>query len=375
MTVIANDNSDQTANVINAMATGEILPPGDIRITSDLINTASSATTFSPGITLRGSGMLRTRIIADYDGNYILGGIVRLDTAAVGHYSIGNVISDLTLMPAVGRTGLNGISLTAAWYNSIKRVRMLQNPLGGQMVYGIVTPIRTDLSSISDLYQCFGVDVEMVDIQQCTGHGIDFGAGQSPGLFRVAYSQIIENNQIGIRTTTGQCEIDSNVISYNGTGGIMFDTAEGPSMVGSVTRNEIQDNGYWGMNLVRSRDLRIISNRFLSQTYSAAVGGSPQNGTSFMRQAIHVDMANGSSAEVWNLLAQGNLHRSGGSPLATTATCYGYYGAAASLSSAHPCQFLHNDFGPVPFDGLTQNSVGFVPYFGLSGTGAVIVDP
>src|SRR6266478_1883172 len=353
MSIIADGITDQTGPVIDAMVAGDRLPPGDIRITSDLINTATSS--FSPGITLRGAGMLRTRIIADYNGDLIRGGIVRLDVASGSKYSVGNVIEDLTLMRATGRSGLNGISLTGAWMNAIHRVRIT-----GGCNTGIITPLRTDINPISDYYQCFSLIAEQCWIEGCTGNGIDFGAGQSPGLFRVAFSQIISNAGVGFRTTTGQCEITENIISYNGVGGLLFDTAEGPSMVGSVTRNEIQDNLYWGINLIRSRDLRIIQNRFLAQDYSNGTSsGVPQAGGPFMRQFVHVNLGSGASGEVYNLLAEQNLHRTANS----TATCYGYDASVGSLSASFPCRFIKNDFGVWPPNG-TQNSTGFGKYIG-----------
>ena len=362
ITPVGDGIADDTAAVLSYMEAGERLPPGDMRITSDLVHTATMGR--SPGMALRGAGMLKTRIIGDYNGDPAKGGMVRLDITASPQYTIGNVIEDLTLKPAPGRTGLNGISLTAAWMTSVTRVMMQ-----GGLRNGIVTPFRPDINPISDYYQNLALDVEQCWIEGCTGNGIDFGAGQSPGLFRVAFSQIISNGGIGIRTTTGQCEITENIISYNGVGGLMFDTAEGPSMNGEVTRNEIQDNLYWGVNLIRSKNLRLIQNRFLGQDYSnGTFTGVPQTGGPFMRQFAHVNMGDGASSEVYNLLAEQNLHRTGG-----TATCYGYVAAAGSLSASFPCRFIKNDFGVWPPNN-TQNSTGFGKYVGPM-PGATIVDP
>jgi hypothetical protein len=353
--------------VIDAMKRGEQLPPGDIRITSDLICTAQASR--DHGIALLGAPGFRTRIIADYNGDPVRGGIVRLDTVGSGNYSWGSVIRDIVLMPAPGRTGLNGVSLTAAWMVELKRVQVM----GAKN--GFITPIRTDINPISDFYQCWAVDAEQCWIEGCTNNGVDFGAGQSPGGYRIAYSQIIENAGIGIRSTTGQCVIDTNVISYNGVGGLSFETAEGPSMVASMTRNEIQDNVSYGLSLVRSRDMRLISNRFLSQTYSnSTITGSPQNGGPFMRQSVQVNLGSGATGEVWNLHAQGNLHRSVNGSIPTKQTVIAYDASGGSLDAKHPCQFLHNDFGPTPFDGVTQNSRGFKKFAG-SMPGAIIVDP
>src|SRR6266446_4301751 len=98
--------ADDTAAVQSYMEAGERLPPGKMRITSDLAHSATIGR--SPGITLRGAGMLRTKIIADYNADATKGGIDRLDITTAPQYTIGNVIEDLTLTKATGRTGLNG---------------------------------------------------------------------------------------------------------------------------------------------------------------------------------------------------------------------------------------------------------------------------
>lgn len=371
ITPIGDGVADDSDAVQSYAECGERLPPGTFRITRDVARTATSPR--SPGLMLCGSGMLQTKIVGDYDGDASRGGMIRFDLDAQSKYSFGNEIADLMLTPAPGRTSLNGISLTAAWMTTLKRVM-----ISGCRI-GIDTPFRPDINAISDYYQNFALDVEQCWIEGSAGAGINFGAGQSPGLFRVAFCTIISNGGIGLRTTTGQCEITENVISYNGVGGLCFDTAEGPSMVGEVTRNEIQDNRYWGVNLVRSRNLRLIGNRFLSQTYSAdSMSASPQNGGPVMRQQTHVNLGAGAGGEVYNLLAEGNLHRSVNGPAATTAAVYAYNASGGSLSAAFPCRFIKNDFGPMGSnglpDGITQNSTGLRKYVG-SMPGATIVDP
>lgn len=364
MPVIANGVADDTGAVIDAGRNGTQLPPGDIRITSDIINTATASQ--SPGFILRGSGMQRTRIIADYaPSNADAAGVIRLDASAANNYTYGSVISDLSIVMAPGRTAINGINLVAAWFVKIERVNIFA------MRHGIVTPFRPDINAVSDSYQCFAVDVDSCFIRDCDGHGINFSAGQSPALYRVAGTQSILNGSNGINSTTGQCVIDRNVLSYNHGSGVAFETNEGPSMVGRVTQNEIQDNLQYGISLTRSHGLRIIGNRLMSETYSDPTGGHPQNNTPYMRQLAHVYMGTG---EVLDLLAEGNMHLSAGGPVPTSNPCYGYLAAAGSLSASYPCRFVHNDFGVWPPNGLSGNSTGFQKFTGPM-TGAVIVDP
>jgi hypothetical protein len=370
MTVMGDGGvTDQTGAVMDAWAAGQPLGPGVIRVTEPLLLKATAV--YSSGRALRGSPGFSTTILADYNGDPVIGGIIQIDTAATDMHTIGNVIEDLVLSPAPGRTGLNGIALTAAWFTSIKRVWC---PNG--LVAGIKIPWRGDLGSDSDHWQCANLDVEHCYIQQCSGNGMDFGGGQSPGGLRVAYCQSIQSAGIGLRITTGQCEIINNVLSYNGIGGMEVDTSvEGPSQQGLFAQNEIQDNQYWGVNMLQSRNTIFRQNRFLSQTYSGSswATASPQNGGPFMRQFVHVNL--GGAGPVYNFLAELNQHKSVNGPIATTAACYGYDAGSGTLSASFPSQFIKNEFGPWPPDGLTQNSTGFGKYVGISAPAGLITDP
>lgn len=340
------------------------------RTTADLYRTAS-ITGFQRGLSIFGDGMDACGIVADYNGDAVRGAVLRYDTSGIGKYTRESEISHFSISQVPGRTGLNGIQLTAAWLFHSDSVK-----ISGLSGHGYAADLRTDIHpTISDYYQSFAVTIERPWIENCGGNGIDFAAGQSPGLFDVRMGTIIGNKGRGIRSTTGQCRIIQNVISYNGVGGIEFNEAEGPSMVACVEQNEIQDNLYWGMNISRSRGLRLIGNRFLAQTYSnGTLTGVPQNGGPFMRSFVHVNLGSGTSGEVYNLYAYGNHHRTVNGPIITTATCYAYDASAGSLSAAFPCKFDQNDCGPKPYDGITQNSTGFGKYIGPM-PGATQADP
>jgi hypothetical protein len=302
--------------------------------------------------------------------------LIQNDTAGSGRYSLGHLIQDVVLRPAPGRS-LNGISLTAAFFASLKRVWL---PNGFQS--GIMTPWRPDINpSLSDVYQCYGLDIEHCYVQQCYGNGMDFGAGQSPAGLKIAYSQSIQNHGIGLRLTTGQCEIINNVFSYNGVGGIMIDTVEGPPQMGRIEMNEIQDNWGWGMSVVRSRNWRWERNRFLSQMYSSSDWNTAHplaqaSGGTFMPSFVHVNISGG---ECWNLIAERNQHKTANGSTLTTATCYGYDVGGGVLDPNFPSQFIKNEFGPQSspgvFDGITQNSSGFRKYGGIAAPAGIIIDP
>lgn len=362
--------ADQTGAVMDAWAAGQPLGPGVIRVTEPLLLRASAV--YTPGQALRGAPGFATTILADYNGDQNLGGIVQFDTAGDDLHTIGNVVEDLVLSPAPGRSGLNGVALTAAWFTTLRRVWC---PNG--LVTGIKVPWRgADLGADSDHWQCAALDVEHCYVQQCTSNGMDFGGGQSPGGLRVAYCQSIQNGGIGLRTTAGQCEVVNNVLSYNGVGGLEIDTSvEGPSQQGLFAQNEIQDNQSWGANIPQCRNTILRQNRFLAQTYSGSswATGSPLNGGPFMKQLVHVNL--GGAGPVYNFLAERNQHKSVNGPIATAAACYGYDAGTGALSASFPSNFVKNDFGPWPADGVTQNSSGFEKYVGISAPAGLIVDP
>lgn len=364
--------ADDTAALQAAASSGTELPAGVCRVTADIFKTATAGT--FPGIHLRGKGMLLTTILADYDGDPIRGGVVRLDVSGASSYTVDSTIENLRITQVAGRRGLNGIQLTGAWMVKIEKVKI--ESMSGS---GVVAPLRTDINAISDFYQDFSVNLEQVWITGSTGWGIDFGAGQSPGLFKIHGSIVANNLGGGIRTTTGQCEIVANLLVANGTyggqGGLLFDTAEGPSFVADVRQNEFDTNFNWHINLLRSRDLHATQNRFLSQTYTSNTGGTLQSGGAFMRPAVHVNLGSGATNEVWNAIFERNYHRSVTGPSTTVAAIVAYDASTLSLTSALPVHLLHNDFGLAPPDGVAQSSTGLSKYVGFSGTGAEIVDP
>lgn len=378
MTVIADGGvSDQTGPVNDAFKSGTPLPAGVIRVTAPVGVVANS--TYSNGGALIGAPGFQTTLIGDFNSD---GGmnraLVQIDTVGADKHTVGNRIQEIILRPAAGRS-LNGISLTAAYMTEIGRVWM---PNG--FVNGIMTPWRPDIDpSLSDHYQCWSLRISQCFIQQCSNNGFDLAAGQSPGGLYVGYSQAIQCKGIGMRLSQGQNEIVNNVLSYNGIGGLMIDTVEGPAQMGRVLLNEIQDNWGWGMNIRRSRNLQIRGNRFLSTVYSSndwnhASPLAQASGGTFMPQFVHVNIGSAGD-ECWNLVCEGNQHKTANGSTATTFQCIGYDAGGAVLSASFPSQFTKNEFGLRKvgggFDGITQNSSGFIPYVNIASPAGIIVDP
>lgn len=381
--VVCDGVADDTAALQTAIdqANGDWvnLPAGTCRITSELTRFGGGGYQdawgyfHKPGLRLHGAGKFATTILADFDGDDQNGGIIHIDTQTARNYVDGISLQDLRITQAPGRTGLNGVQLTAAWNVHIQRV--LIDRLSGS---GIKASWRPDLNPTnSDFYQSFAVVIEQSQLELNKGWGIDFGAGQSPGLYTAHQNLIIRNAGGGVRTTTGQFELVANVINGNGTqggnGGLLFDSVEGQSHVADVRQNEFDTNFNWHIHMKRSRDAHIHLNRFLSGTFSTPTGFVHQSGSAYMRPYVHVNLGFGELNEVWNAVIENNYHRTVTGPSKTTATVYGYAASGGSLSPNFPCHLRNNDFGPS--DGITQNSSGLTKYVGFVGTGAEIIDP
>lgn len=361
-----NGTTDDRAEIQALINSGDPiqLPAGTCRITGDLVIRAPSSG-FGSGVKICGAGPLRTTILADYNGDAALGAVLRFDTATISSYTVGSHVCDLAIMAAPGHTGLNGIQLTAAWQVKLERVRVFGLPGSG-----IIATLRPDIHpTISDYYQSFAIKIEHAWIASNAGWGIDFSAGQSPGLYSVEQSIIANNAAGGIRSTTGQSRIVGNLIvgngTYGGNGGLLFDTAEGPSFVTLVEQNEFDTNFNYHLKMLRSRSPRVIQNRFLSQTYASNTSPTLQSGSSFMRPSVHVVLGDGVK-EVWRPLLEMNYHRTVTGAGPTTAPVVGYQGSSSVVSA----RLWYPDYY-YP-DGSTQNSSGFVKYMGMPADSSIL---
>jgi hypothetical protein len=383
---VTDDTPAINAAKATAMATGAevVLPAGLIRVTGDITSIAPStplrtvyrgslALGYSPALKIRGAHMLTTTIIADYDGDPANGAVIRYDTVAGRSYQTGGSVRHLSVTQAPGRTGLNGISATALWWSKVEQVMVF-----GLSGSAIKAPWRPDINpTLSDVYQAHALKFEHVYTEDNAGWGFDLGAGQSPGIYDIEQCLIRKNAKGGIRSTTGQCRIIGNNFQDNGThalggsGALLFDTMEGPSFVPLVEHNEFDNNFNWHMNLRRVRGIVARQNRFLSGTYESSTSFVRQSGTAFMRPYVHVTMGAGSANECWSPLFEQNYHRSVTGPGVTTASVIGYTASSGAVARA---RLIRNDFGPMPADGLVQNSTGLAKFAGMPGD-TTILDP
>lgn len=318
---IGDGIADDTGAVMDYINARLPLPAGTFRITQrlDLLNTAAGV---SPGWFIEGTHRRLSTILADYNETDPKTGIVNIAPDAISKYTYGTTIKNLSFKVASGRTGHNGIALTAAWFVDIDQL-----DIEGMPGHGIFTPLRPDLHpTISDYYQDFAVSVKRSIIRDGGGNGIEFTSGQSPGLHVVQHN-IITGNNIGIHISTGQGIINQNGIYESRVGGLFYDTVEGPSMVAEVTQNEIQNNKYWGVNIYRSRNMLFSRNRLLSQASGSLQPASVSFG------------AGGTGYEVHSLIAEQNLFRSD-----MTSGAYGFVTGAGTFSNSYPSYFRANRF-------------------------------
>lgn len=372
---IGDGVADDTAAIQSAMDTGKklYLPAGCYRTTADLHSGAQDnysiiGANFSTAARLVGDGIRQTTIKADYDGDPVRGAIIHFDTEAQRAYSLGASVKDLSITQAEGWTGLNGIQLTATWFANFDHVEVY-----GLSGSGFIASLRTDIHpTISDYYQGFQVKIGQCFIHDNAGWGVKFNAGQSPGVYSLENSYVIYNKGGGILSTTGQCRIVGNAITANGSyslnGGLLFDTAEGPSFVADVRQNEFDTNFGYHIWLKRVRNGEFSQNRFLSNTFENTTSWQQKSGSSIMRPGAHVLLGLNAQNEVYNTKFERNYHRSVTGAGPTTAPVYAYIHYAGSGSKN---RLVNNDlFGA---DGVTQNSSGLIKFHGF-GTETEIVE-
>ena len=369
--------ADDTAaiNAAKTAANGRqiYLPSGVYRTTADLSDTAYPAfeaisngsvhNLFSPSVRYVGDGPRRTTILADYNGDIAKGAIIRFDTNASRTYGINSGVSQLSITQVAGRTGLNGIQLTASWFNKQENVEIY-----GLSGSGLIASLRPDISpGLSDPYQAFSVLNRQLWIHNNSGWGVKFDAGQSPGIYTLENSYLVFNAGGGILSTTGQCRIVGNCIQANGSaggnGGLLFDTAEGPSMVADVRQNEFDTNFSYHIWLKRVQNGNFAQNRFLSNSYTDTTGWTNGNGAAgtFMRPGGQVLVGYGDANEAVNVKFERNMHRAPAGPVPV----YGYIQYVGV--GTHNNHFIHNDF--------TQTGTGMIPYTNFTPADSEIINP
>lgn len=368
---IADDTAAIQAAVDAADGDYVFLPNGTYRITDSITRLTSTTETFINGMKLVGEGR-NTVIQIDannkpallWDVGYVPDGT----TAPTLKFTRDSEVSNIYIEQAAGRTGCDGMKLTAAW-----NLRMSNVYIEGMSGNGINVPFRNDIfPAISDFWQCFSFEINQCRFSECTGFGLFFGGGQSPGLWTVKQCTIANNAAGGLFTSQGQFELVDNLIVGCGTfgvtnsGGMFVDVLEGPQFVAYVARNEFDTNQNFHLAGFRLESWQVEQNRFLSSTFSATTGGTEVATGGFMRPPVHVSVGAGSPAGFFpvNSIFSQNLHRT--TPTSSVAVIAYTTGGALNRN-----RFVDNQID------AGSNSAGIVRYTGTiltEGTNEVIQD-
>lgn len=366
--------NDDTAAIQAAVdaANGDFVffPNGTYRITNSITRLTSTTDTFVNGMKLVGEG--RNSVIKIDTNNkpallWDVGYVPSGTTTGTLKFTRDSEVSNLLITQTAGKTGCDGMKLTAAW-----NLRMRNVWIEGMSGIAINVPFRSDIyAAVSDYWQCFCFDIEQCRFSESGNWGVYFGGGQSPGLWSIRQSTIANNAGGGIYCTQGQFEFTDNLIVGNGTygaanGGMFMDVVEGPQYVAYIARNEFDTNYNYHFNGYRLESCKVEQNRFLSSTFSATTGGSVVTTGGYMRPPIHVSVGSGSPAGYYpvNSVFQQNFHRS--TPTSAVAVyCYSTGGALNQNS------FINNQMD------AASNSSGMLRYTGTvltEGTNKVIQD-
>jgi hypothetical protein len=368
---VADDTAAIQAAVDAANGDYVFFPNGTYRITDSITRLTSTTETFVNGMKLIGEG-LNTIIRIDANNKPVLlwdvGYVPDGTTAPTLKFTRDSEISNLAIQQASGRTGCDGMKLTAAW-----NLRMTNVWITGMSGQAINVPFRNDIfPAISDFWQCFAFEINQCRFSECTGWGLFFGGGQSPGLWTVKQCTIANNAAGGIFCSQGQFELVDNLIVGCGTfgvsnsGGMFVDVLEGPQFVAYIARNEFDTNQNFHLAGYRFESWQVEQNRFLSSTFSATTGGTVVATGGFMRPPIHVSVGATSPAGYYpiNSTFSQNYHRS----TPTSAEAIVCYSTGGELNQN---RFVDNQIQ------TNGNSAGVIRFTGTvvtEGTNIVIQD-
>jgi len=368
---VADDTAAIQAAVDAADGDYVFFPNGTYRITDSITRLTSTTETFINGMKLIGEG-LNTIIKIDANNKpALLWDVGYVPDGTIGptlKFTRDSEVSNLAIQQASGRTGCDGMKLTAAW-----NLRMTNVWITGMSGHAINVPFRSDIFPvISDYWQCFAFDIQQCRFSECTGWGLNFAGGQSPGLWTVNQCTITNNAAGGIYCSQGQFDLTDNLIVGCGTfgvansGGMFVDVLEGPQFVAYVARNEFDTNQNFHLAGYRLESWVVEQNRFLSSTFSATTGGTVVATGGFMRPPIHVSVGAGSPAGYYpiNSTFSQNYHRS----TPTSAEAIVCYSTGGQLNQN---RFIDNQIQ------TNGNSTGVIRYTGTvvtEGTNEVIHD-
>lgn len=315
-------------NAVEAANGAEVyIPVGTYLLADSIKRLTSVSDDYRAGMRLKGAG---DQTVLKIDTNnkpailFDVGYPPTGTTTGTLKFTRGSSIEQLKIIQSAGKTGCDGIKLTAAWNVDINDVTVYA--MSGD---GIIVPFRSDIyAAISDYWQCFSIRIAQSKFSECTGWGVNFAGGQSPGLWSIEHSTIANNAGGGVYCSQGQFNLVDNLIVGNGThgasnGGMLIDVVEGPQFMAYIARNEFDTNYNYHINGYRLTSSVVELNRFLSNTYDATTGGNIVSTGGYMRPAYHVSIGSGSPAGYYPINSRfaRNFHRSPPTS-SVTVNCY-----------------------------------------------------
>ncbi|MBR0868938.1 hypothetical protein JQ633_01100 [Bradyrhizobium tropiciagri] len=254
------------------------VPPGLYCSSAAIVHKSSTTDGFVPGMRWHGTGMTF--------GNLNVGTIFKVLNSNVSLFSLkqntvarkytenSEFFNFTVVQDSAGLSNIAAIELVAAYQVTIHRI----SALGGPRI--VLAQFQPDIDpGLSDVYQCYAVDVDEVFATGCNNWPIEFSQGQSPGAYHIRRAFLTGNAGGGIYLTTGQsiieqCNLQNNGTFGDGSGGIRFDTAEGPSQVPVLMHNEVQENQNFNFRFTRVHALRMEGNRSIGHLYASTANSA-----------------------------------------------------------------------------------------------------
>lgn len=313
-------------------------PPG-LYNSSGSITRVSTDNAFTPGLKVHGSGMMFNAAVLMGTVFNVTAPNVSLFYQAQGPrpltYTENSEFFNFSVMAGAGATALCAVQLVAAWNVTIHRVACF----GGRLAW---VPSHPEIDPVSDLYQCYSVDIEECFCNGSPSWAIEFSGGQSPGFYRIYRAFLTGNPGGGIFLTTGQstleqCNVQNNGTYGDGSCGIRFDVAEGPAQVPEIIACEVQENQNYNFRFVRVNGLRMERNRSISHLYASTAnsaarwaGSTPPVPAGYIpRPPIHFLFGADMTHECYNFVVEQNVVRAWESKVSGTSI---YYCAAGSIN-------------------------------------------
>lgn len=270
---LADEFSGSTSDAINAAiadarsASGnEVhLPPGQVTLDGGLVDKTTGTV---PGLVLKGASR-GTVLRANFDND----AIITLDGSdpALFQFQRGASITNMKMIQASGRVGVDGIKSISSWWVGLDNVDM-----EGLSGHGIHIPNRVDISSNPDNWASVGWRVTRTRFAFLDGYGVYAPAGLGfSGSFLLAYFSTCRSG--GIYAGGHQIVIDDSSFTScgetTGRGAVYLDRIGNNTPRGFKLLNAELDGNYGtDVTLVAASAWEVSGNRFASRANSGATG-------------------------------------------------------------------------------------------------------